>query len=72
MTGETNKSDWRDRYIEDLKDSANAIYQNAESIVGTEEYLSDVTVTIYINHGEATRVNVDRNFFPDNMIKRRC
>lgn len=54
---------------EDLVDQvvacAESIAANAESIVGTEQFMTDLTITIYINRGEIPRVNVDRNFLPE-------
>ena len=52
----------------DIKVCAESIITNAESIVGTEKYMTDLTVTIYITAGEPPRVNVDRNFMPEGVI----
>ena len=48
-----------------VKACAESIITNAESIVGTEQFMTDLTITIYINRGELPRVNVDRNFLPE-------
>lgn len=47
--------------VADLIEAAKEIIKNAESIVGTEERMTDLTVSIYIQPWEATRINVDRN-----------
>ena len=40
---------------------------NAESIIGTEKVLTDVTVSIYIDRDEIPHINVDRNFCPEGL-----
>lgn len=52
-------------WIEYLKACGQSIVDNAESIVGSEPYLSDVTVSIYLRPGEAPYINVDRTFYPE-------
>lgn len=56
-----HNSEWVDYLISAAKD----IIKNAESIVGTEERCTDLTVSIYIYPGEVPRINVDRNIAVD-------
>lgn len=57
----------RDEWIEYLKMCGESIIKNAESIVGTEAKLMDVTVTIHLNHAEIPTINIDRNFVPEEL-----
>lgn len=57
----SHNSEWVDYLISAAKD----IIKNAESIVGTEERCTDLTVSIYIYPGECPRINVDRNIAVD-------
>ena len=58
----------REKLVEEIKACGESIINNAESIVGGEQYLTDLTVTIYINFNEVTRINIDRNFAPEGVI----
>lgn len=49
------------RKVEALKKAAETIIRNAESIVGSENSLTDLTVTIYMRSGETPRINVDKD-----------
>lgn len=54
----------RAELIRQLKLCGASIVENAESIIGTEEHLSGVTVRIYLDFNEAPHINVDRDFYP--------
>lgn len=56
-------------WTNDLIECAKSIIQNAESMVGTETYLTDVTVSIYLEAGSTPRINVDRNSVPDRIVE---
>ena len=56
--------------IEIVKDVGQSIIDNAESIVGTEKYLSGLTIRININHSEIPTINIDRDFYPEGYIER--
>lgn len=53
----------RQNVIDELKKAANTIYENAESIVGNEPHMSDITVSIIFRHGEVPRINVDKDIY---------
>lgn len=54
-----------------LIDCAESVIENAESIVGTEEYLSSLTVQLSIDaYDEAPTINVDRDFIAERFVKR--
>ena len=57
----------RAELIRQLKLCGASIVENAESIIGTEKGLTDVTVSIYINRDEIPHINVDRNFCPEGL-----
>ena len=68
---ETNKNtmNYHERLIEDLKAAGQSIIDNAESIIGSEKWLHQVRVMITLNPSEATMINVDRDFYPEGIIK---
>lgn len=60
----TQYTDW----VEDLKAAGVFISENAESLIGNDSYLTDVTVSITLSPGEVTHVNVDRNYIPKQIV----
>lgn len=64
---ESDEMTERDKWIEYLKMCGESIIKNAESIVGTEAKLMDVTVSIRLNHAEIPTINIDRNFAPEEL-----
>lgn len=56
----TKENQRRQERIDELVEAAKVIMQNAESIIGTEKYCTDITVTIYIRPDETT-INIDKN-----------
>ena len=60
-----NHEEWTNVLIE----CAKSIIQNAESMVGTETYLTDVSVTISLEAGSEPRINVYRNSVPDRIVE---
>lgn len=63
------KMPYHERLIEDLKAAGQSIVDNAESIIGSERWLHQVRVMITLNPSEATMVNIDRDFYPEGIIK---
>lgn len=53
---------------DELIAAAQTIIQNADSILGNEEYQGDATITIYLNVGEHVIINVDRYIHPTVRI----
>lgn len=60
-----------EEWTNDLIECAKSIIQNAESMVGTETYLTDVSVTISLEAGSEPRINVYRNSVPDRIVESR-
>ena len=58
-----------EKMVEVLKKCGQSIIENAESIVGHESYLKEVRVTVHLNPSEAATINVDRDFYPEGIIK---
>ena len=58
-----------EKMVEVLKKCGQSIIENAESIVGHEPYLKGVRVTVNLNPSEATTINVDRDFYPEGIVK---
>lgn len=57
----------RDELIRQLKLCGASIVENAESIIGTEERLVGVTVTIDFGDQIIPTINVDREFVPEGF-----
>ena len=57
------------KWVDYVKISADSIKDNAESIVGSEKYLKDMTVSIRLYPDELPEINVDRNFHPEKLFK---
>lgn len=56
--------------VEQLKECGESIILNAESIVGSERYATDIIVTIKLSGGEAPVINIDRDFLPEKFVER--
>ena len=57
----------REDMVDELISCATSIIKNADSIIGTEKLISDLTVHIYMHPGEPARINVDRDFYPEDI-----
>lgn len=57
----------REELIRQLKLCGASIVENAESIIGTEERLVGVTVTIDFGDQAIPTINVDREFVPEGL-----
>ena len=57
-------------WVNFVKMSGDSIKENAESIVGSEKILKDLTVTIRLYSNEMPEIDVDRTFFPEGLLKR--
>lgn len=57
------------KLVDYVKISADSIKDNAESIVGSEKYLKDMTVSIRLYPDELPEINIDRNFHPEKLFK---
>jgi hypothetical protein len=58
-----------EKMVEALKKCGQSIIENAESIVGHEQYVREIRVTVSLNPTEAATINVDRDFYPEGIIK---
>lgn len=56
-----------EEYIQYLKMCGESIANNAESIVGSEELLCDLTVTISLEPGRCPNIVVNRDFVPEGI-----
>ena len=67
MSEKVMPDNWREQWVEWIRSAGEAITENAESIVGTEEKLANVYVTVNIYPGEVPTINVSRDFYPKNV-----
>lgn len=58
----------RQRCVDYLKACGQSVIENAESMVGYEPFLANVTVTININPCEAPTINVSRDLYPGKIF----
>lgn len=61
----------REELVQNVKDCGQALIDNAESIVGNEEFMTSLSVWCDINSGDFPEINVDRHFIPDGFINRK-
>lgn len=60
-----------DELVQRLKDCAESIIENAESIVGNEEFISGLTIELNIDsYDEAPTIILNREFVAENYINR--
>ena len=61
----------RDEWIQQIREAGESIVKNAESIVGTEQYLMGLDVNVNVNPNEQLpEITVNRKFLPDKHIER--
>ena len=58
-----------EKMVDVLKKCGQSIIENAESIVGHEQYVREIRVTVSLNPTEVASINVDRDFYPEGIIK---
>lgn len=67
----TERINTKQEMIERIKDCGKYITENAESIVGSEEYLRDLSITCYFfNHSEPPYVSINKDVIPESFIER--
>lgn len=68
-TGEINKNKKHpyQEWIDYMRMAGESIAKNAESIVGDEELLRSVSVSIWLSPGEAPEIDISRQFLPEGI-----
>lgn len=62
----------REEMIERIKACGQYIVDNAESILGTEKYITDLYVTCnFYDRSEAPYVSITKNVVPDRYVENR-
>ena len=62
----------REEMIERIKACGQYIVDNAESILGTEKYITDLYVTCnFYDRSEAPYVSITKNVVPDSYVENR-
>ena len=63
--------DRKEEMIERLKDCGQYIIDNAEAIIGDEQYLKDLYVTCnFYDNRKAPYITVNKDVIPDSFIQR--
>lgn len=61
----------REEWVRQVREAGESLIKNAESIVGSERYLTGLDVSVDINpDDEVPEIRVSRRFFPDAYIER--
>lgn len=62
---------FREEIIQNIKYCGQSLIDNAEKIVGDYKFMTDLTITCYVNEkGNAPYINVSTEFLPENLIER--
>ena len=62
---------YREEIIQNIKDCGQSMIDNADKMVGDFKYLTDVTVTCYVNERDrAPYVSVSTDFIPEGFFER--
>ena len=63
--------DLREELIQNIKDCGQALIDNAAKIAGEYKFLTDLTITCYVNErGHAPYINVSTDFVPEKFVER--
>ena len=65
------KTKTHEEMIRQVREAGESLIKNAESIVGSEEFLQSIDITVYINPVERIpSINVSKEFLPERYIER--
>lgn len=67
MSEKVMNDNWREQWVDWIRSAGESIAENAESIVGTEDNLDNVSVTVSIHPGELPIITVSRDFYPKDV-----
>ena len=60
----------REEIIQNIKDCGQSLIDNAEKIVQDYKYMTDLTITCYVNEiDNPPYINVSAEFLPENWIE---
>lgn len=61
----------REEIIQNIKNCGQSMIDNAEQMVGDYKFMTDLTITCYVNERDnAPTINVDTRFIPEKFIER--
>lgn len=64
-------NDFRDDLVRQIRAIGESLIKNAESIVGSERYLSCVSIVATVNASdELPSINVSRDFYPERYFEK--
>lgn len=65
-----NRDKARDKLIRKIQQIGESLIKNAESIVGTEEYITQLTISCYpcVLDDEVPTIHISKSFAPENYI----
>ena len=60
----------RDKLIRKIQQIGESLIRNAESIVGTEEYITAITINCYpcVVDDELPEIRISKSFVPENYV----
>lgn len=63
--------DLREEIIQNIKYCGQSLIDNAEKMVGDYKFLTDLTITCYVNKRDnAPYINISTDFIPEKFIER--
>lgn len=61
----------REEIIQNIKDCGQSLIDNAEKMIGDHKFLTNVTITCYVDkRGHTPYISVSTDFLPENFIER--
>lgn len=58
-----------DKYIEYVRNVGESLIKNAKSIVGSEQYLTEIYITVTLNNESIPTISVQREFRPERYVE---
>ena len=58
----------RELFIKRVRDIGEFLIKNAESIVGSEEYIVSINIRANINFDEVPSINISKDILPENSV----
>lgn len=56
--------------LQQIKDAGQSIINNAESILGNEEYRTELSIIVTLKANEIPEIRIERSFIPETYVNR--
>ena len=59
-----------EEFVRQVREIGESLVKNAESIVGTEEYLTGINISVDVEYHSTPEITINKSFYPEKYIER--